>query len=61
MRPGVTLLLASRGWAKAIADAQLRRIPAAPVGAGICDTGLWGWSRHPELFLRISRLVRLSS
>jgi steroid 5-alpha reductase family enzyme len=31
------------------ADAQLQRFRQAGSG-GICDVGLWGWSRHPNYF-----------
>ncbi len=34
---------------EAIADAQLRAFRRAGSG-GICDRGLWGWSRHPNYF-----------
>jgi steroid 5-alpha reductase family enzyme len=34
---------------EAIADAQLRAFRRAGTG-GICDRGLWGWSRHPNYF-----------
>jgi steroid 5-alpha reductase family enzyme len=34
---------------EAIADAQLRAFRHAGSG-GICDRGLWGWSRHPNYF-----------
>lgn len=34
-----------------IADAQLRRFKLDPRNRGrVCDTGLWGWSRHPNYF-----------
>lgn len=34
-----------------IADEQLRRFKKNPVNKGrVCDTGLWGWSRHPNYF-----------
>lgn len=36
---------------EATADAQLERFKAAPENRGrIADTGLWGWSRHPNYF-----------
>jgi steroid 5-alpha reductase family enzyme len=34
-----------------LADEQLRRFKANPANKGrVCDTGLWGWSRHPNYF-----------
>ncbi len=34
-----------------VADEQLRRFKANPMNKGrVCDTGLWGWSRHPNYF-----------
>ena len=34
-----------------IADAQLARWKREPANRGrVCDTGLWGWSRHPNYF-----------
>lgn len=36
---------------EALADEQLRRFRAHPENKGsVCDTGLWGWSRHPNYF-----------
>lgn len=36
---------------ESIADAQLRRYKArAHAAGGICDQGLWAWSRHPNYF-----------
>jgi steroid 5-alpha reductase family enzyme len=34
-----------------LSDRQLARFVADPRNAGgICDTGLWAWSRHPNYF-----------
>ena len=36
---------------ESLADRQLARFKAANTQKGaICDTGLWGWSRHPNYF-----------
>ena len=36
---------------EAIADRQLRRFRGDPARrGGVCDVGLWGWSRHPNYF-----------
>jgi len=43
------LVLVAAVAGEALADAQLRRFRAAATG-GICDTGLWAWSRHPNYF-----------
>ena len=32
-----------------VADTQMQRFRAARQG-GVCDRGLWGWSRHPNYF-----------
>jgi steroid 5-alpha reductase family enzyme len=45
---GLVLLLASVGG-EALADRQLRQFRRRGRGP-ICDTGLWGWSRHPNYF-----------
>lgn len=38
---------------EALADWQLRRFRAAPSNKdGVCDTGLWKWSRHPNYFFQ---------
>jgi steroid 5-alpha reductase family enzyme len=45
----VVLVIAVIG--EGVADAQLRRFRADPANHGrVCDTGLWGWSRHPNYF-----------
>ncbi len=43
-------VLAGSVLGEAIADAQLRRFRAGGTKGGICDIGLWGWSRHPNYF-----------
>lgn len=45
---GVAVLLASV-LGEGLADSQLRRFRSTSHG-GICDAGLWGWSRHPNYF-----------
>lgn len=45
---GVALLAGSVAG-EGQADAQLQRFRQAG-GGGICDIGLWGWSRHPNYF-----------
>jgi steroid 5-alpha reductase family enzyme len=36
---------------EAVADDQMKRFKAGPAGhSGVCDTGLWSWSRHPNYF-----------
>jgi steroid 5-alpha reductase family enzyme len=45
----VVLVIAIAG--EAVADWQLRRFRADPANhGGVCDRGLWGWSRHPNYF-----------
>jgi steroid 5-alpha reductase family enzyme len=44
----VVLSLAIIG--ESAADAQLRRFAANAEKGGICDVGLWRWSRHPNYF-----------
>ena len=47
---GLLVLVAGIGG-EALADGQLRRFRAKPANrGGICDTGLWRWSRHPNYF-----------
>jgi len=46
------LVLAAAVWGEATADAQMQRFRAAGTG-GVCDRGLWGWSRHPNYFFEI--------
>jgi steroid 5-alpha reductase family enzyme len=43
------LLLVGAVAGEGQADAQLQRFRQAGSG-GICDAGLWGWSRHPNYF-----------
>ena len=46
---GAILLMAIGG--EAIADAELRRFGADPANkAGVCEVGLWRFSRHPNYF-----------
>ncbi len=46
---GVVLVVAIVG--EAVADRQLRDYRADPAHhGGICDAGLWSWSRHPNYF-----------
>ena len=38
---------------EALADAQLTRFKRRPnAGLGVCDEGLWSWSRHPNYFFQ---------
>jgi len=47
---GVLVLVVAIGG-EGIADGQLRRFKANPANkGGICDVGLWRWSRHPNYF-----------
>lgn len=46
---GAILLIAILG--ETVADAQLAAFKANPANrGGICDRGLWAWSRHPNYF-----------
>ena len=43
--------------ARALADAQLAAFKRKPANqGGVCDVGLWHYSRHPELLLRVAHL-----
>jgi steroid 5-alpha reductase family enzyme len=45
------VLLAAAIAGESAADAQLARFKADPAHrGGVCDSGLWGWSRHPNYF-----------
>ncbi len=33
-----------------VADGQMRRFRGQAEKGAVCDTGLWGWSRHPNYF-----------
>jgi steroid 5-alpha reductase family enzyme len=47
---GVAILAIAIGG-EGIADAQLKRFKANPANkGGVCNAGLWGWSRHPNYF-----------
>jgi steroid 5-alpha reductase family enzyme len=47
---GVVILAIAIGG-EGIADAQLARFKSFAVNRGkVCDSGLWGWSRHPNYF-----------
>jgi steroid 5-alpha reductase family enzyme len=47
---GVIILAVAIGG-EGIADAQLARFKSFAVNKGkVCDSGLWGWSRHPNYF-----------
>lgn len=47
---GAALMLLAIGG-EALADAQLARWRRNPANrGGICEDGLWGWSRHPNYF-----------
>ncbi len=45
------LILAIAVIGEGVADAQLARFKSVPANmGGVCDVGLWGWSRHPNYF-----------
>jgi steroid 5-alpha reductase family enzyme len=47
---GVLILIVAIGG-EGIADAQLKRFKADSANkSGVCDVGLWRWSRHPNYF-----------
>ena len=47
---GVAMLLIAIGG-EAVSDGQMKRFKADPANKGkVADTGLWGWSRHPNYF-----------
>lgn len=47
------LILAAAIGGEAVADRQLRAFRRDPANRGaIADTGLWGWSRHPNYFFQ---------
>jgi steroid 5-alpha reductase family enzyme len=47
---GVIILAIAIGG-EGIADAQLARFKSFAINKGkVCDSGLWGWSRHPNYF-----------
>ncbi len=43
------LVLAGAVAGESVADAQMQRFRARRLG-GVCDEGLWSWSRHPNYF-----------
>ena len=44
-------ILAMAILGEGLADAQMKAFRAVPSSKGrVCDTGLWGWSRHPNYF-----------
>jgi steroid 5-alpha reductase family enzyme len=46
-----TLIFLSALIGEAVADRQLAAFKAVPANrSGVCDTGLWAWSRHPNYF-----------
>lgn len=47
---GAALVFAAGWLLEAVADAQLRRYRRRVPHGGVCDTGVWGWSRHPNYF-----------
>ncbi len=46
---GVAVLAASVAG-ESVADAQMQRFRARGEKGAICESGLWGWSRHPNYF-----------
>lgn len=53
LTPGAALLAALALFAlvgEAVADAQLAACKRRKPANGICETGLWAWSRHPNYF-----------
>ncbi|MBS0334688.1 MAG: DUF1295 domain-containing protein, partial [Proteobacteria bacterium] len=47
---GVAILVVAIAG-EALADEQMRRFKADPANRGkVAETGLWGWSRHPNYF-----------
>jgi len=47
---GIAVFVVAVGG-EGMADEQLRRFRGNPANKGrVCDTGLWGWSRHPNYF-----------
>ncbi len=48
---GGVLILAVAIGGEGVADNQLKRFRANPANkGGVCDVGLWRWSRHPNYF-----------
>ena len=49
---GVAILV-SAILGEGLADAQMKTFRGGPANRGkVCDTGLWGWSRHPNYFFQ---------
>jgi steroid 5-alpha reductase family enzyme len=47
---GIAVLVVSVAG-EGVADGQMRRFRADPANkGGVCDAGLWAWSRHPNYF-----------
>jgi steroid 5-alpha reductase family enzyme len=45
------LVFAAGVIGESLSDRQMHRFRANPANRGrVCDTGLWGWSRHPNYF-----------
>jgi steroid 5-alpha reductase family enzyme len=47
---GAALVFAAGWLLETVADAQLRTFRQRVPHGGVCDVGVWGWSRHPNYF-----------